>query len=122
MTEEIKFEVLYRQRDDLGSFYGSLYSKDYQVGDTLTWLGHDGVFGYLYGEEFICTEEHYKYKDNEQPVYKKVGEYDIRGTVFPYDETLKSILKRKPHEGFKNWWKDFYNKHLKFINSESLYL
>ena len=76
--EDIKFEVLHRERTDLWSFYGGLYSKDFKVGDTLTWLGHDGVFGYLCGEEcIICTEEHLETKDN-YPIYKKVGEYDIR--------------------------------------------
>ena len=106
MNEEIKFEVLHRERTDWRSVYGGLYSRDYQVGDTLTWLGHDGMCGYMNGDEFICTEDHMKYKDAGHPVYKKVGEYDIRGTAFPYDETLKSILKRKPKDRLKNWWRD----------------
>jgi hypothetical protein len=111
---------LYKYRTDLGSFIGGLYSKDYEVGDTLTWLGHDGVFGYMTGEEFICTEEHYKYKDSNQPVYKKVGEYDIRGTIYPNDETLVSIMKRKPKDRLKNWWKDFCYT-MAHINGQGFY-
>jgi hypothetical protein len=96
MTEE-----LYKYRDDWSSYIGGLYSKDFKVGDTITWLGHDGVFGYLTGEEFISNEEHFQKKD-EFPVYKKVGEFDIRGTVFHNDETLFSLISRKPRMIGKN--------------------
>ena len=109
---------LYQYRLDWSSYIGGLYSKDFKVGDTITWLGHDGVFGYLEGDEFICTEEHFQ-KKNDFPIYKKVGEYDIRGTIFHNDETLTSLITRKPRMLGKTWVRRAYNKFLMNLNTES---
>jgi hypothetical protein len=112
-------EEFYKYRLDWHSCIGGLYTKDFKVGDTITWLGHDGVFGYYEGDEFICTEEHFQTKDNF-PVYKKVGEYDIRGTIFHNDETLESLMKRKPKDKLKNWWKNIRYE-LSKLNGQELY-
>lgn len=49
-----------------------IYTKDYKVGDTITWLGHDNVHGYMNGEEFTCTQGHFDLR-GDHPVYKKIG-------------------------------------------------
>ena len=64
-------------RIDSSSYKEGIFTKDFKVGDTLTWLGHDGVFGYLYGQEFIASQKHVDLKDNGW-AYKKIGERDIR--------------------------------------------
>jgi hypothetical protein len=68
---------LHYERTDLGSYEEGIYTKDFKIGDKITWLGHDGVFGYLHGQEFIAEQEHVDKKD-DFPAYKKVGTYDIR--------------------------------------------
>lgn len=67
---------LHYERTDLGSQYAGVYTRDYKVGDKITWLGHDNVFGYLHGEEYICAQSHFDMRGNH-PVYKKVGTIHI---------------------------------------------
>jgi len=112
MKTEKKPEELYQYRNDWSSFYGNLYTRDYQIGDIITWLGHDNTHGYLFGEKFRCTDIHYQYKMDriqligydDLPVYKEIGTFDIRGTIFPYNETLSSIIKRDPRKALKYIW------------------
>lgn len=33
-----------------------LFTKDWGVGDTVIWLGHDNVYGFMYGEQYIADE------------------------------------------------------------------
>lgn len=113
-------EKLYQYRLDWRSYIGGLYTKDFKVGDTITWLGHDGQFGLLEGQDIICDEEAFQKKDN-LPFYKKVGEYDIRGTIFHNDETLTSLISRKPRMAGKTWARKMYNKFLMNLNTEGLY-
>tara|TARA_R110000772_G_scaffold80421_2_gene171609 strand:+ start:378 stop:638 length:261 start_codon:yes stop_codon:yes gene_type:complete len=36
---------------------GHYYNKDFKVGDKVYWLGHDWVYGFLYGETYIADQE-----------------------------------------------------------------
>ena len=73
----MKNENLYYCRLDLSSYKEGIYTKDFKIGDKITRLGHDGVFGYLCGDEFIAEQEHIDKKENF-PVYKRIGYRDIR--------------------------------------------
>jgi len=71
----MKSEKYIYDHTNLHSKYIDVYTEDYKVGDTVTWLGHDNVYGYMHGEKFTCTQKHYDLKEG-QPVGKWVGKTD----------------------------------------------
>jgi len=90
-------EDLHYERIDWHSQFTGVYTKDYKVGDKITWLGHENVHGYSYGEEYICSQEHFDLR-GDHPVYKKIGEIhmsriDYNGKLIPLKEE-PNIIKR----------------------------
>jgi len=47
----------YRERVDISKMIWNIFSKDFKIGDEITWLGHDNVFGLLYGEKIIADKD-----------------------------------------------------------------
>jgi len=106
-----KYELHY-ERTDLTSLYAGVYTKDFNVGETITWLGHDGVYGYLYGEEFRCDEDHYA-KRTDFPVYRKIGKIHISKLGSDMKPRPPEMIIEKRRKVGKTWVQYFMNKFLK---------
>ena len=63
---------LHYEHYDIFSTYAGIFTKDFEVGDKIMWLGHDGVYGYLYGETYVATQEHIDKKE-DMPMWKIIG-------------------------------------------------
>jgi hypothetical protein len=61
---------------DMHSRYAGIFTKDFKVGDKIMWLGHDGVYGYLYGYEYTATQEHVDKKE-DMWMWKKIGKIHL---------------------------------------------
>jgi len=67
---------LYWEHIDLHSSKAGLFTKNFKKGDKITWLGHDGVYGFMYGWEFVAEQETVD-KKGDFPFWKKVGTLDL---------------------------------------------
>ena len=65
---------------DIFSRFAGIFTKNFKPGDKIMWLGHSGAFGYQYGEEYTCTQEHYD-KRMEFSAYKKIGEIHLNELI-----------------------------------------
>ena len=65
----------HRERLDLSKMVWSIFSKDFKEGDTVYWLGHDGVYGLLHGQEIEATDQELARPD--LPFYKKIDELNF---------------------------------------------
>jgi hypothetical protein len=68
------------ERLDDSKLVWSVFTKDFKEGDTVYHLGHDGVFGCMYGWTYIADKEMVDKKDNLW-FYKKIT-------------TIKKIMKK----------------------------
>jgi hypothetical protein len=60
---------------ELFSGHRFAWTKDFEVGDEVYWLGHDGVGGWWYGDKHIADAEliHKNRLGGNIPFYKKVS-------------------------------------------------
>jgi len=118
----MKANKIHIERTDLGSHNTGLFTKDYKIGDTITWLGHDHVYGYMYGEEFICTKKHFDLK-GDQPVYRKIGEVHlskIRGGNDLYEIfDDRKFVQKIPSIIRKLFFKTYYNQGMVYLTEEN---
>ena len=61
----------HRERIDISKMVWHIFSKDFKIGDEITWLGHDNVFGLLYGEKFTADKEAVN-KKNKLSFWKEI--------------------------------------------------
>jgi hypothetical protein len=66
----------HRELLDNSKLIWSIFSKDFVVGDKISWLGHDGVYGLLHGQEIVANEEDVKRK-NQSSFWKKIDELNF---------------------------------------------
>lgn len=58
-------EGYYRERLDRSKIEWTIFSKDFEISESVIYLGEDGVGGdYYYGEEYISNSEMVKNKDD----------------------------------------------------------
>ncbi len=60
-----------KERLRLGDRHETKFTTEFRLGDTVYWLGHDGVHGFWHGEAYVADEDMIKYKD-ELKLYKKL--------------------------------------------------
>ena len=76
------------ERLDIFSTKKTTFTYDFEVGDDVVWLGHDNVYGYMYGESYTATQEIYDKK------YIGVGPFMRIVPDEKKKQNLKEILKK----------------------------
>jgi hypothetical protein len=67
-----------RELLDNSKLVWSIFVNDFEVGDKITWLGHDGVYGLLYDQEIDATQEEVDFrKKGNYNFAKKVDELNF---------------------------------------------
>jgi hypothetical protein len=66
----------HRELLDASKLIWSIFSKDFNEGDEITWLGHDMVFGLLHGQTLIADKEAVE-KKNDLSFWKKIDELNF---------------------------------------------
>ena len=72
------------ERIDITKLCWSIFSKDFKVGDKITWLGHDNVFGLMHGEKFTADQEAVDKKEDFS-FWLKIDELNFQ----PCKDTIK---------------------------------
>lgn len=66
----------HRELLDHSKLVWSIFSKDFEKGDTIYWLGHDGIYGLLHGQKVVANEEDVKRK-NQSSFWKLIDELNF---------------------------------------------
>ena len=66
----------HRELLDQSKLIWTIFDKEYKEGDLIYWLGHDGVYGFLHGEEKRASKEDVNIK-NQLPFWRKVDKLNF---------------------------------------------
>lgn len=76
LLEKYEKEGYHVERIDLFDTCFCIFSKDFNEGDEIYWLGHDNVFGLMHGKSFIADKEAVE-KKNKLSFWKKIDEINL---------------------------------------------
>lgn len=66
----------HRERLDIHKAVWTIFTKDFEEGDEIYWLGHDLVYGLMYGQTLIADKEAVELKNNVS-FWKKIDELNF---------------------------------------------